>query len=283
MIKRICSLLYLFVFACPLSAQSASGENLRIVTAGGSITEVVYQLGFGDSVVGVDQSSTYPPEIKSVASIGYWKQLSVEGILSLKPTHVLTWQDAEPHFVLDQLAAMKVNVVALARVPSTPEQLFINIKRIAAELGVADKGVELAAAIQSKLNTVTDKVAQQQQRPKVLFLLSVASGPAQVAGKNTVADGIITLSGGNNVAKHQNYQTYGAEAFIAANPDVIVLTSQALQGLGGMEKLGQIAGIAQTNAWRNQRIVALDQAILLGMGPRIAEAAEGLYAGFYPQ
>lgn len=281
MIKHISGLLFLFT-SCFAFSQIPEDE-LRIVTAGGSITEIVYQLGFGDRVVGVDQSSTYPPEIKMVKSIGYWKQLNVEGVLSLKSTHFFTWKDAEPRIVLDQLERMKVQTILLDRVPSSPEQLFINIDRIASELGVADKGAELIQSIKSKLGVVSDKLAKQPKKPRVLFLFSVASGPAQVAGKNTVVDGIIQLSGGDNIATHQNYHTYGAEALIAANPDVIVLTTQALSSLGGLDNLGRVGGISQTNAWKNQRIIYLDQAILLGMGPRVAQAVEELYAGFYPQ
>ena len=281
MIKHISGLLFLFTSCFAFSQIPA--DEMRIVTAGGSITEIIYQLGFGNRVVGVDQSSTYPPEIKTAKSIGYWKQLNVEGVLSLRPTHFFTWKDAEPRIVLDQLEKMKVQTILLDRVPSSPEQLFINIDRIAGVLGVADKGAELIQSIKSKLDVISDKLAKQPKKPKVLFLFSVASGPAQVAGKNTVVDGIIRLSGGDNIATHQNYQTYGAEAFIAANPEVIVLTTQALSSLGGLDNLGRVSGISQTNAWKNQRIIHLDQAILLGMGPRIAQAVEELYAGFYPQ
>ena len=276
---RLWSLILLLVVN---SSAFAKSEVKRIITAGGSITEVVYLLGAGDQVIAVDQSSTYPPEIKSMPSVGYWKQLNAEGILSLSPTHLITWSDAEPASVLKQVEAMNVNLVSLERLPSTPEQLFINIGRIAEVLNKTEKGQALIDRTKTRLDVVSAKLAEKQDKPKVLFLLSVASGPAQVAGKNTIADGIVTLAGGHNLATHQNYQTYGAEAFIASNPDIIVLTTQALESLGGIEKLGKVGGVSHTNAWKNQRIVHLDQAILLGMGPRVADAVEGLYQGFYP-
>lgn len=55
----------------------------RIVVAGGSLTELIYAMGAGERVVGVDETTSYPPETAKLPHIGYWKQLSSEGILSL--------------------------------------------------------------------------------------------------------------------------------------------------------------------------------------------------------
>lgn len=66
----------------------------RIVVAGGSLTELIYAMGAGERVVGVDETTSYPPETAKLPHIGYWKQLSSEGILSLRPDSVITWQDA---------------------------------------------------------------------------------------------------------------------------------------------------------------------------------------------
>ena len=61
---------------------------------------------------------------------------------------------------------------------------------------------------------------------------------------------------------------------VAANPEVIVVTSQMVDG--DLARLSAIAGITHTAAWKNQRIVAVDQALILGMGPRVADAVEAL-------
>lgn len=62
----------------------------RIVVAGGSLTELIYAMGAGKRVVGVDETTSYPPETAKLPHIGYWKQLSSEGILSLRPDSVIT-------------------------------------------------------------------------------------------------------------------------------------------------------------------------------------------------
>ena len=61
----------------------------RVVTLGGSVTEIVYGLGQGARLVGDDQSSLYPPEARRLPSVGYYRAVPVEGVLSLKPDLVL--------------------------------------------------------------------------------------------------------------------------------------------------------------------------------------------------
>ena len=90
----------------------------------------------------------------------------------------------------------------------------------------------------------------------------------------------MTLAGARNVAQHPQYRSYSAEALIAANPEVIIVTAQMVNG--DLNRLSAIAGITRTNAWKNQRIVVLDQALILGMGPRVADAVETLHRQFWP-
>lgn len=75
-------LIGLLSLACVFSAQSAD----RLVVAGGSLSELIYAMGIGNRVVGVDETTSYPPETAALPHIGYWKQLSSEGILSLHQT-----------------------------------------------------------------------------------------------------------------------------------------------------------------------------------------------------
>nr|WP_244664997.1 hypothetical protein [Candidatus Symbiopectobacterium sp. 'North America'] len=82
------------------------------------------------------------------------------------------------------------------------------------------------------------------------------------------------------MATHPQYRPYGSESVIAADPNVIVVTSQSIAG--GLDTLAAVPGITHTRAWRQQRIVAIDQALVLGMGPRVAQAVQTLSAGFYP-
>lgn len=138
----------------------------RIVVAGGSLTELIYAMGAGERVVGVDETTSYPPETAKLPHIGYWKQLSSEGILSLRPDSVITWQDAGPQIVLDQLRAQKVNVVTLPRVPATLQQMYANIRQLAKTLQVPEQGEALVTQINQRLERVQQNVAAKKARLK---------------------------------------------------------------------------------------------------------------------
>lgn len=246
----------------------------RIVVAGGSLTEMIYALGAGDRVVGVDETTSWPPQTARLAHIGYWKQLSSEGILSLHPDTFMTWQDAGPAVVLEQLRAQKINVVTLPRVPATLEQMFANIQTLGHILGAEEKSHALIANLRQRLDKVREENAGKSP-VRAMFILSAGGSAPQVAGKGSVADAILTLAGAQNVATHQQYKGYSAEALLAANPDVIIVTREMVQG--DLQRLSTVAGLTRTAAWKNQRIITLDQALILGMGPRIADAVETLH------
>ncbi|MFB5078896.1 hemin ABC transporter substrate-binding protein [Raoultella sp. C349492] len=264
-----------------LCAACATYASERIVVAGGSLSELIYALEAGNQVVGVDETTSWPPETARLPHIGYWKQLSSEGILSLRPDVFITWRDAGPQIVLDQLRTQKVNVVTLPRVPATVEQMYANIRQLAKTLRVPERGDALVNQIHQRLERVQHSVAAQKAPVRAMFILSAGSSAPQVAGKGSVADAILTLAGARNVASHEQYKSYSAESLIAANPEVIVVTSQMVDG--DINRLRAVAGITHTAAWKNQRIVTVDQALILGMGPRVADAVESLHQQFWPQ
>src|SRR5207237_149219 len=80
----------------------------RIVVISPIYNEVIWALGVQDRVVGVDLSSTYPPEIKNVTTVGYHRALSAEGILSLHPTAIIHDNNIGPPQVVEQLASLNI-------------------------------------------------------------------------------------------------------------------------------------------------------------------------------
>lgn len=272
----------LIIAALALLLTSGAMAQERLVVAGGSLVELLYALGAGDTLVGVDETTSYPPETKALPHIGYWKQLSAEGILSLVPTTFITWQDAEPKLVLNQLAQQKVKVLTLPRTPATVERMYSNIHTLATSVNKTAQGDELVASLQQRLAAAAQKNQQIAKPVRVMFLLSPGGGVPQIAGTESVAGTILSLAGGQNIASHAEYKTYSGEAIIAANPDVIVVTTQSLAAADGKKQLGNVAGVTRTAAWKNQRIVEIDQSLILGMGPRIVDAVEFLQQQLYP-
>lgn len=276
---KISIFLLIFTFNSLFNFSSA---NERIVVAGGSLTEIIFALGAGDQVVGVDKTSNYPEEVNKLPQIGYWKLLNIEGILSLKPSLFITLNDIEPDNVISQVTQAKVDVLSLQRVPGTLDLLYSNIEKIANKLNKQSQGQELINKIKSNLSKIQEKISTHPNKVKVLFLMSMG-GTNSVAGKNTTADALINIAGGENLATHTSYKSYTAESLIALNPEVIIFNSHSIDQLGGKDKVNTIPGITETNAFKNNRIMIIDDSYLFGIGPRVDEVADILYQGFYPQ
>ncbi|PXZ04309.1 heme/hemin ABC transporter substrate-binding protein [Gilliamella apicola] len=273
--------LFLLIFSIN-SLINFSSANQRIVIAGGSLTEIVFALGVGDEVVGVDKTSSYPEKVKQLPQIGYWKLLNIEGVLSLKPTLFITLNDVEPDNVIEKVSESKVDVLALQRVPGTIELLYENITKIASKLNKQKEGELLINRIKTNLADIQTKIATHPQKTKVLSLMSMG-GTNSVAGKNTTIDALIAIAGGDNLAKHNSFKSYTAESIIAINPEVIILNKYSIDQLGGLDKINTIPGITETSAFKNNRITIIDDSYLFGIGPRVDEAAKLLFQSFYPE
>lgn len=278
-VKKISLLLLIFSINSLINLSLA---NQRIVIAGGSLTEIVFALGAGDEVVGVDKTSSYPEKVKQLPQIGYWKLLNIEGVLSLKPTLFITLNDVEPDNVIEKVSESKVDVLDLQRVPGTIELLYENITKIASKLNKQKEGELLINRIKTNLADIQTKIATHPQKTKVLSLMSMG-GTNSVAGKNTTIDALIAIAGGDNLAKHNSFKSYTAESIIAINPEVIILNKYSIDQLGGLDKIATIPGITETAAFKNNRITIIDDSYLFGIGPRVDEAAKLLFQSFYPE
>jgi len=254
----------------------------RIVAVGGAVTEIVYLLGAGGSLVAVDSTSLYPPEARALPNVGYMRQLAAEPILAMQPSLVLAVEDSGPPTVLDQIRSAGVPLIVVPDPPSI-DGVLEKITLVADALGRQDEGARLRAALAGQLQSLSAAIAGAEERPSVLFLLSIGTGAPLAAGRDTAAAGIIELAGGRNaIDGFTGYKPLSAEATVAAAPDVILLTAQGLEVIGGEAGLLRLPEVAQTPAARNGRILAFDGLLLLGFGPRTGTAIRQLAARLHP-
>jgi iron complex transport system substrate-binding protein len=258
-----------FMLSIPASAEDAPK---RIVALGGEITEIVYQLGAGERLVGRDTTSTFPPEANELPDVGYFRQLGAEGVLSLQPDLILASAAAGPPEVLEQIAATGVRVERLPEVYSA-EALLGKVRRIAEVLDIAEAGDELARTLKQKLDDASASIAGMEGKPKVLFIIGTGGSDLMAAGRETAADALINLAGAENVfASHQGYKTMSLESAAAAAPDAITLMDHTLKAMGGAKQIAEHPALKLTPAAQAQRIVARDGSYLLGFGPRLPDA-----------
>ncbi|WP_417515656.1 heme/hemin ABC transporter substrate-binding protein [Minwuia sp.] len=268
-------------FAWP-PATSADEPAGRLLSLGGSVTEIVYALGAQDRLVGVDSTSFFPEAAQALPNVGYLRRLSAEPVLALTPDLIIAEADAGPPEALAQLRAAGVAIVS---VPDEPDigGVLAKIDHVAAALGLHEKGAELARRVSTRYAGVRERVARVAARPKVMFVLSAGKGAPLVAGTGTSATAIIEMAGGQNpIDGFPDYRPMTPEAGINAQPDVILVTERTLKLLGGMDRVRDLPGIQGTPAARNSAIVAMDGLLLLGFGPRTPDAVWQLALRLHP-
>ncbi len=252
----------------------ASGP--RLVTLSGPVTETVFALGAGGSVVGVDLSSTWPEATRALPQVGYHRQISAEGVLSLLPSAVLALGDSGPPVALTQISGAGVTVhrFEVAQDAVAAERRIVEIGAV---LGREAEAGRLAGALRADVAETAAWVAGRTERPRALFLYARGAGSASVAGRETAADAMITLAGGANVAQEfVGYKPLTPEAVVGGAPEVLLATEGGMASLGGEAGVWRLPGITLTPAGRARRLVIMEDLALLGFGPRAGQAARRL-------
>lgn len=267
------------------SAQPAANEaelGERIVIAGGTLTEIAFALGAGDRVVAVDSSSTHPPEVKELESIGFFRRLAAEPILSTRPSALLMTSAAGPENVVEQL--QKATRVELVDDGETIDAAVERIEHMGRLLNAQDAASQLVQTLRTDLERAEKRRDEQKDLPRVLFIYARGPNVTMVAGQKTGAQTMLELAGAqNSIEGIEGFKPLTAEAVAAAQPQVIVMPRKSASGLGGWEGVKSLPGVEQTPAGQNKNIVLVDDLALLGFGPRMGHAVlqlqDGLFGG----
>jgi iron complex transport system substrate-binding protein len=277
------------VIAQAVTVKDAAGRNVevgsseRIVSIGGSITEILYELGADQRIVAVDSTSQFPSRaLTEKKNVGYMRALSPEGVLGVAPTLILAMQGSGPPQTLSVLESAGVPMVTVGDEHSG-EGILRKIHLVAKAVRLDDRGQCLAGRVSRDLERLAQWRTAIARPLRVVFVLSFVNGRAMVAGRKTAADGIIRMAGAiNAVDQFEGYKQLEDESVVAAQPDaVLAMVRSGAEPLTAKEVFGH-PGFALSPAASRNAFVAMDGLYLLGFGPRTAAAARDLARKLYP-
>ena len=256
-------------------------DTSRLVTIGGSLTEIVFALGENDRLVARDQTAVFPEAALKLPDVGYMRALAPEGVLSVRPTALLVLEGSGPPEALDVLNGAGVEYQTVPE-SFTHTGILRKVEAVGEALGVQNKAEALMAQIDADLSAVEAMTKRIGNKKRVLFILSMQGNKIQAAGTGTAADGIIALGGGiNSITDYAGYKALTEEAIIAAAPDVILMMDRGGDHAASNADLFGNPAIALTPAGRDHKVIRIDGAYLLGFGPRTASAARDLAHAMY--
>jgi iron complex transport system substrate-binding protein len=249
--------------------------KLRIVSLAPSVTEIVFALALGDSLVGATDHCDYPPAAKNIERVGGFGTPNVEKLLALNPDLVIA-AGFEREEVADVLRQSGIRVLDV-RIRNF-EELFDAIRQIGKAVDRLQQAESVVARMRGELDSVTaqNDAIPRAQRPKVF--VEIDSHPLTTAGGDSFLDDLIVRAGGVNVAHEisQAYSTINPEKVIEWNPDIIIVAQMGRPGDAAVQ-LSRRIGWADISAVKNGRIIAdIHPDLLFRPGPRLIDGVKAL-------
>lgn len=276
--KLLASLtILLAAFACgspEKSVESTETSLPKIITAGGTISEIVVGLGLGDQIIATDRTSTFPVSLQSLPSIGYRNQIKAEGILSLGPDMILVEEGYLNEEVIAQIQS--ISTIKLEVFPKTQskEETIALIQQIAAFFELDQKGQEMITELEEDLQSLNDFLSTSEANGKAAFVMARGPESLFIAGDGSFSETMFSIAGLEQVETNfEDFIPLTPEALISLNPDYLILFESGLESLGGKSGLTKIPGITETTAFQKDQILAMDGLYLSGFGPRMGKAA----------
>lgn len=273
----------------PVTVRSFDGADVTITDASriiavdryGTLSQIVYALGLGSKLIG--RSTVAIPAIRDVPNVaGGNGALNLEALLALRPSVFLTDDVTVTPQLREQLRGAGVNVV-FADPKRTMDGVVPQIEAVANALGVPEQGKALGQRTRGEIDAAIAAVPKQDPRLKMAFLYLRSTAITMLAGPGSGADSLIAALGGQDAgaALSEPFITITSEAMISAAPDLLLVMSDGLKSVGGVDGLEKVPGIAQTPAGRNKRVVDMSDQVILSYGPNTGRVITALSEAVY--
>ncbi len=242
----------------------------RVISLAPSITESLFAIGAGDRVVGVTDYCDYPAGARQRPRVGGMINPNMEAVVALKPDLIVMSMEGNIRDDFRRLTDLGFPV--LVTNPRTFEGIYRSIGQLGTMTGCADSAAHLIAALRSRESALR----KQAGNGGVRTLLVVSVQPLLVAGRNTFIHELLEAAGAVNLAAYArgNYPAYSRETVIANNPDVILVTSDAVADPSSLTRLFPEWQIVA--AVRHGRTYRVNSDLVTRPGPRALDALESL-------
>jgi len=196
----------------------------RIISLVPSQTELLYDLGLRDEVVGITKFCIHPDEwFHNKTHIGGTKKINFEKIKQLDPDLIIGNKEENEKSQIEQL--MKDYKVWMSDIYNLKDALNM-IVQMGTLVGKEQEAVNLKVKIELQFQTLSN-LKSNIQHPNVAYF--IWQKPFMVAGNNTFIDDMLTRCGFNNVFASDNsirYPEVNEQQIRESKPEIILLSSE---------------------------------------------------------
>ncbi len=250
----------------------------RVVSLVPSITEIIFKLGAGDSVIGVTYHSVYPPEVNLKKVVGGFFSPSLKAIEALRPEVIFV---SRHHTSVVEKFSGKNCILINLETRSLAES-FRNIQILGKIFGKEEQAQGLIAQIKEQIQLIKKKVAKipASERKRVIRLMG--RGAVMAPGDDSFQNEMIKAAGGIPPAfgKKGHVVAVTKEEWLRFNPQVIY-------GCGGdrsvAKKLLAKEGWRDVEAVKNGQIFFFPCDLTCRAATRTGHFVQWLASTLYPE
>jgi len=251
----------------------------RVVALSPALTEMVYAVGAGSSLLATVQTSNWPPPARALPRIGDALRFDVERILALKPDLVLAWHHGNPERELAQLEAAGLRLVRFE--PRRLDEIPRTLERLGDLLGHSADGRMQGETFRAGIEAL--RAVHRDAAPVSVFY-QVWSSPLMTLNGHHVVSDVLALCGGRNVFGDlpQLVPQLSTESVLAANPEVLLTARDDLDPAAGVRRDAALPAYAtwrrfhDLEAVRRGWLFEVSGDIMTRPGPRLLDGARAV-------
>ena len=251
----------------------------KIVSLAPNITEILFSLGLDQEIVGVSIHCNYPEKVQSKVRVGSYISLDFEKIVSLKPDLIIATGAGNTRDMVDRLERLGFPTYVIF--PKNVEDVIRSVAHLSQLVGREKEGTEIILELKKRKERVVE-LTLGLPRPRVF--LQIGEAPIVTVGKNSFADDLIRLAGGDNVAGNEKemYPRFGMEEILKRSPEVILISSMNPKG-NYQRVLQEWSRWKTIPAVKNGQIHLIDSDLIDRPSPRIIEGLEEMAKILHPE
>ncbi|MDN3426585.1 ABC transporter substrate-binding protein [Microbacterium sp. APC 3898] len=244
-----------------------------------SNTEILYEIGAGEKIIGATDYDNYPAEAAEVERVSDSVVFNAERIIELDPDVVIGYSTGGPTGY-EELEAAGIQVFVIESAESF-EDVYGDIEQISTVMGLEDKGEEVIGSIQQQIEEVQEKVSDVEEKRQLYVEIS-PSPEIYTTGQKTFQQEILDHANVENLfGDLEGWPQISEEEVIQRNPKIIATTVSYTED--PIEEIKAREGWNSIDAVENDQVFFVDSDITSRPGPRIGEAVELVAKTVYPE
>lgn len=246
----------------------------RVVSLAPGMTEIVFALNRGSTLVGVSKFCDYPAAARDIKKIGGLLDINIEAIVSLAPDIVLIYPE---HYDKVKFLSQQTRIVMVRH--SRLSDLLQSILEIGRTLHAEKEAWQLVISIQEKMRDISQRV-EGRAKVRTLFVAGRNADELKnmyIIGNKDFINDLLEIAGGMNAYRgNVEYPSISLESVIFLDPEFILEISAHYEGIADEKVLELWRPYAMVSAVAKKQIRIIKDSFWLRPGPRVGQIAEGL-------